>query len=106
MTVSLTSRYRPLGVVEAAGADGRLHPTVPIRRLDQSTALPGAYKHRVTGAEDIEYLSWRLFGASDAWWRIADANPVRFPLDLRPGDAVAMPSKEEFGRIVDRSRVF
>jgi hypothetical protein len=107
VSVAITSRYRPLGVVAAPDAQGVLQPTLPIRRPEPA---PGAdrpaYQHRVTGVEDIEYIAWSFYGASDVWWRIADANPVRFPLDLRPGDALAIPSNEDFGLIVSRERRF
>jgi hypothetical protein len=106
MSVPITSRYRPLGIVEAPDARGSLHPTVPIRRSEPPLPTRPNYHHLVTGAEDVEYLAWRFFGASDSWWRIADANPVRFPLDLRPGDALEIPSNEDFGRIVSRERRF
>jgi hypothetical protein len=106
MAVSITSRYRTLGIQQAPDAQGTSQPTVPIRRHDPRTEAAIQYRHRVTGVEGLEYLSWRFYGASDTWWRIADANPVRFPLDVQPGNAVAIPAGERPGRIEDRSRTF
>jgi hypothetical protein len=106
MPVRIQSRYRPLGVYDAPDATGTTHPTVPIRRHEPGAERPGRYQHRVTGLEDIEYLAWRFHGSGEGWWRLADANGVRFPLDLLPGDVLAIPPREEAGRIVDRGRRF
>jgi hypothetical protein len=105
MPLRITSRYRTLGVHEAPDASGMVHPTVPIRRHEPQPGQTVTYQHRVTGAEDIEYLAWRFLGDGESWWRIADENPVRFPLDLRPGDAVAIASREDVGLVV-RERSF
>lgn len=106
MPVPITSRYRPLGVIEAPDAVGASHPTVPIRRYERVAETPPRYQHRVTGAEDIDYLAWRVYGSAEEWWRLADANPLRFPLDLRPGDALAIPDREDAGRLETRERIF
>ena len=103
MPVSINSRYEPRGAYHAAAADGTVRPTLPIRR---GPAPAGAtYRHRVTGVEDLEYLSWRYLRNSEAWWVIADANPVAFPLDLAPGAVVDVPLGERPDR-TDRTRVF
>ena len=104
MAVSITSRYRGLEVYDAPDATGAVHPTVAIRRHVPPPAGSVDYHHRVTGIEDIEYLAWRFHGDSEIWWRIADANPPAFPLDLRPGDALSVPTISGFGRI-DRERI-
>jgi hypothetical protein len=102
MAVSITSRYRVLGTFVARDADGVEHPTVPIRR-HQAPAPDGArYHHRVIAPEDIEYLAWRRYGASDVWWLIADANPLAFPLDLRPGQSLEIPPGDDVGLVRDR----
>jgi hypothetical protein len=104
MPVTNTSRYFGLAVYEAEGADGVSHPTVPIRP-SPPPPRENFYRHPLTGVEDIEYLAWRFFGSSDSWWRIAEANQLIFPLDLRPGMTVAIPSPGEVGRVV-RTRRF
>ncbi len=103
MAVSIGSRYRQLSAYSAAAADGTVRPTLPIRR----TPVQGAttYRHLVSGVEDIEYLAWRYLGDSLAWWALADANPVSFPLDIAPGEILDVP----IGRIpvgADRTRIF
>lgn len=104
MAVSIASRYRGLEVYDAADSTGAVHPTVAIRRHVPPPTGAVDYRHRVTGVEDIEYLAWRFHGDSEIWWRVADANPTACPLDLRPGDALAVPTISGFGRI-DRERV-
>lgn len=105
MAVGITSRYRGLDTYEATDANGVVHPTVAIRRYAPPPADAINYQHRVTGVEGVEYLSWRFYGNSETWWRIADANPARFPLSLRAGDVEAIPASGSSGRI-DRERVF
>ncbi|MEV0248483.1 hypothetical protein AB0H76_17930 [Nocardia sp. NPDC050712] len=105
MGVSITSRYRGLEVYDATGADGVVHATVAIRRYAPRPPDAVDYQHRVTGVEDIEYLAWRYYGDGESWWRIADANPVGFPLRLRPGESRAVPVTSAPG-LIDRKRVF
>lgn len=86
MTLSIYSRYYGLDTVEA---DGRIGLS---QRLTGSPATyPDAILHTLTGAETLDQLARRYYGREDLWWRIADANPERFPLDWRPGDVLAIP---------------
>jgi len=101
--VDVTSRYRLQPTVEFV-VDGRPTAAIAIRPQPQPTT-GDSYKHRVTGVEDIEYLAWRYLNHSTAWWAIADANPLAFPLDLRPGDTVQIPQLGEVGRVA-RTRPF
>jgi len=105
MTVGITSRYRGLETYDATDANGVVHPTVAIRRYAPPPADAVDYQHQVTGVEGVEYLAWRFYGNSEVWWRIADANPARFPLSLRPGDVEAIPAGGG-AAVFDRGRVF
>ncbi len=102
MAVSINSRYRQLSAYPATAADGTVRATLPIRRTPQVGAT---YRHRVTGVEDVEYLAWRYLRNSQAWWALADANPVAFPLDVGPGDILDMPVGERPDG-TDRTRLF
>lgn len=108
MAVSISSRYRGLGVQDFPDTQGATHPSVPIRRHPADALDPrlAQYRHRVTGVETVDYLSFRFYANCESWWRIADANPVRHPLDVRPGDALTIPSSNELLGTVDRSRTF
>jgi hypothetical protein len=104
MPAKSDSRYRPLPVYQAADASGRLHPTVAIRPpspTEQATIL----RHVLTAGEDLDLLAAQYFASSEAWWRIADANPRKHPLALTSGEKLSIPSPGEVGRI-ERSRRF
>ncbi len=105
MPVSIQSRYAGLPVCEAPDAKGELHPTVAMHRHLPPPADTPVYRHRITGAETIEYLAWRYYGSSEAWWRIAEANPRWFPLDLQTGTDLAIPGLQDVGRF-ERTRTF
>jgi phage tail protein X len=105
MPVSSRSRYRDLEIFSATDAAGQSHPTVGIRPSPEPRQGLAPFRHVVTGVETLEYLAWRYYGRSDAWWRIADANPACFPLVLFPGTSLVIPDAGEGGRVV-RTRRF
>lgn len=89
MTVGPQSRYAREGVLEVVDPDGETRPIIGAR---WRRTLPGDVAwHLVVEGESFETLADRFLGASTLWWRIADANPLVFPLDLRPGTQVAIP---------------
>jgi hypothetical protein len=105
MTVFLTSRHYGQDIYDAADASGVSHPTISQRPVAPPTLETAVFHHVITAGESIEYLAWRYFGLSDAWWRIADANPAMFPHDLPVGSVVAIPQPSAVGR-VERNRSF
>ena len=105
MPISNSSRYFGLAVYEAKDARQVSHPTVAIRPSISPPQGTTFYRHPITGVEDIEYLAWRYYGGSDAWWRIAEANELRFPLDWAPGMTLNIPAPGDVGRSV-RTRRF
>jgi nucleoid-associated protein YgaU len=105
MPVSLTSRYAGIAVYDAQDASGATHPTVPIRPSTIVMPNTTSYQHTVVGVETVEYLAWRYYGSSAAWWRIAEANPLIFPLDITTGIPLAIPAPGDVGRI-ERTRSF
>ncbi|MEM7305809.1 MAG: hypothetical protein AAF682_04030 [Planctomycetota bacterium] len=104
MPVDVTSRYRLLKSYEVSDPEAS-SSALPARLLDGERRTSDLYQHRVSGVETIEYLAWRYLGKSNAWWHIADENKLTFPLDLRPGDVVGVPSSTQVGRVV-RTRNF
>ena len=98
MPVTSRSRYFNHPVHRVRDASGEEHEAISIRPAPPGPSS-GATQHLVSGLESIEYLAWRYFGSSDNWWRIADANPLRFPLDLFPGAKVSIPATADVGRI-------
>ena len=103
MPVDVTSRYWSFGSysVTTDRGDTSALPERP-RRAPSDDEL---YNHRLTGVETIEYLAWRYFGNSVAWWHVADANELAFPLDHRPGATIKIPPVSAIGR-VRRTRSF
>lgn len=86
MTISRTSRYHGLRTYEV---DGEL--TVSLRLTGEPPEFPDSIRHTVVGGETLDELAKRYYGREDLWWRIADMNPGRFPLDWRPGDVLVIP---------------
>lgn len=86
MPVSRYSRYYNLDKVEQ---DDKV--TLALR-LSVPTETPrDSINHTLVGGETLDQVAARYYGREDLWWRIADANPGRFPLDWRPGDTVVIP---------------
>lgn len=78
---------------------------IPARPAPPADPEATPYFHTVVAGETIEYLAWRYLGSSEAWWRIADANPALFPGALEPGRAIVVPTGSSPGR-VERTRTF
>jgi nucleoid-associated protein YgaU len=86
MPVSRYSRYYGLPKVESGGRVSLAQrPAVPADTPADSIA------HMLVGGETLDQLAARYYGREDLWWRIADANPGRFPLDWQPGETVVIP---------------
>jgi nucleoid-associated protein YgaU len=103
-TGSPSSRYRGQTPYPAVGRDGLVRATLPARPLPPPPdGTP--YLHTVIAGETIESLAQRFLGASELWWRIADANPAMFPADLQPGSVLAIPTGPAPGLVV-RTRSF
>jgi len=105
MPLSPASRYQGLPVIAAADSKGVTRPTVAMRLV--APPVPGAtfFQRPITRGDTVETLAAQYYSLSDWWWRIADANDARFPLDFEPGDTVAVPSIADAGLVV-RTRRF
>ena len=86
MDLPLHSRYRAVGTVEVGG-----EVSLRQRLARPPEDMPDAVRHTIRGRETLDALAHRYYGREDLWWRIADANPDVFPLDLRPGDVITIP---------------
>lgn len=86
MPVSRYSRYYGLPRMELGGRVSL------VQRPAAPTETPAdSISHMLVGGETLHQLAARYYGREDLWWRIADANPGRFPLDWRPGETVVIP---------------
>ena len=86
MSVSIYSRYHALEMVEEGG---RL--SLAQRPAMAQQSYPDSLVHTLKGGETLDQLAALYYGREDLWWRIADANPSRFPLDWQPGDTLIIP---------------
>ncbi len=86
MAVSLYSRYYGL---ENVVVDATL--SLAQRPIGAVPEFPDSLVHILIGGETLDQLAKRYYGREDLWWRIADANPRRFPLDWQPGERLVIP---------------
>lgn len=86
MPVSIYSRYYGLPTLEC---DGRV--SLVQRPPPEPRSYPDSLVHICVGGETLEQLAKTYYGREDLWWQIADANPSRFALDWKPGDALVIP---------------
>lgn len=105
MPVGVTSRYWRMPNFEVGGTEDEPGSTAIARRPVAPSASGAPITHMMTGTENIEYLAWRFYGRSNAWWHIADANDLAFPLDYRAGRTIDVPTSNAVGRVV-RTRGF
>lgn len=107
MPVSRRSRYArtPAIAVPGAGPGSAAVTALAQRQIPAAPGREDVYRHLLSAEESIEYLAWRYYGRSEDWWRIADANPLTYPLQIRPGAAVSIPLTDDAGR-VERTRQF
>ncbi len=86
MPVLIYSRYYGLDTVEK---NGRV--SLAQRPAISLETYPDGIIHTLVGNETLDQLAAHYYGREDLWWRIADANPPRFPLDWKAGDTLVIP---------------
>jgi hypothetical protein len=86
MAASIYSRYHGLAAVQSGG-----RVSLALRPPPRLKTYPDSLMHVVIGDETLEQLAYKYYGREDLWWRIADANPGRFPLDWKPGETICIP---------------
>ena len=81
------SRYRNCEVIETNGQTGYGR-----RGCEAIQTYPDQLEHTIIGNETLDMLAAKYYGRASLWWRIADANPGRFPLEpLHPQDQRGRP---------------
>ncbi|MBA2497654.1 MAG: LysM peptidoglycan-binding domain-containing protein [Acidimicrobiia bacterium] len=97
MAMDPLSRYRHEAPHLAPDTAGVARAAVPARwgrasdGPDSAAGTGAVSYHTASAGETFESLSVRFLGSSTLWWRIADLNPLVFPLSLVPGTVVAIP---------------
>lgn len=104
MPVTPDSRFASLPVLEVRAPDGTTRRVIALR-LTAPPFTDDGTRHRVTQGEQIDLLARRFYGDERLWWRILDANPLVYPLDIAPGDELVMPAPGPATRIT-RARSF
>lgn len=104
MPVRPDSRFAELPVLRVTAPDGSTREVIGLR-LRRGPAPPVATRHLVTEGEVVDLISRIHFGSEGLWWRLLDANPLRYPLDLEAGDVLDVPAAVEATRVT-RARTF
>jgi|SRR5882672_10789486 len=105
MPISPRSRYQDTPITQVSNSKGAAHATVGMRLIGPADPSTIHFRHTVARPQSLEYLAFKYFGISDFWWRIADVNDRRFPLDYDAGDVVNIPGEEQVGLVI-RTRRF
>ena len=104
MPVKPDSRFAGQPVLQVQAPDGTTRQVIALR-LEQPVVEGVVARHLVTEGEGLDLLARRFFGDERLWWRILDANPLIYPLDLAAGDIVDLPAPGPATRVT-RARSF
>ncbi|MDH6464723.1 LysM domain-containing protein [Micromonospora purpureochromogenes] len=97
------SRFAGLPILEVVAPDGARRHVLGLRL--RATDQAGSETHRVRQGESIDLIARRRLGDEQLWWRVLDVNPLRYPLDLTPGEQLRLPDPGQATRAT-RARSF
>lgn len=103
MPVPRGSRFTGLPVFEVTAPDGTRRHVIGLRLT--ATGVAGEQTHRVRQGEAVDLIARRRLGDEQLWWRLLDVNPLRYPLDLTPGEQLRLPEPGVVTR-ANRARSF
>jgi len=103
MPVPQSSRFAGLPVLEVTAPDGSRRHVIGLRL--RTTGEAGAETHRVRQGDAIDLIARRRLGDEQLWWRVLDVNPLRYPLELTPGEQIRLPDPGQATR-ASRARSF
>lgn len=86
MAVTIYSRYYNIKTLDR---NGKL--ALQQRHRLTREKYPDSIEHTIVGNETLDQLAAKYYGREDLWWRIADANPGRFPTEWLAGDTLVIP---------------
>ncbi len=87
--ISRRSRYAS-SILFTDGSEEFLGGRPPI----DSIPKPDDRFHTVVDGDRLDLLSERYLGRAELWWVIADYNETEWPIELQPGIALRIPSRE------------
>jgi hypothetical protein len=91
MPVKPDSPYAKLPVLRVEAPDGTTRDVVSLR-LVRGDEGGSATKHRIILGEHVDSIARNAYGSERLYWRILDANPVVYPLDIEPGVVLDLPA--------------
>jgi len=91
MPLTADSRYANLPLIAVTAADGSQRNVVELRLQSQVTDVQTT-PYSVRRGDAVDFLARKFYGDEHLWWRILDANPNVYPLDIKSGDALQIPS--------------
>jgi len=98
------SQFAQLPLLRVRAPDGSERQVVSLR-LTRPQPKAVVARHMVMQSESLDSLARRFYGSERLWWRILDANPVLYPLDIQPGDVLDVPAPGTPTRVT-RARKF
>jgi hypothetical protein len=104
MPVKPNSRFASLPVLRVLGPDATLRQVIALR-LARPPLVGDEKRYRVKDGEEVDLLAQRFFGDDGLWWRLLDANPLVYPLDIEAGDELSVPGRGPATRVT-RARSF
>lgn len=104
MPVKPDSPYAKLPVLRVQAPDGGARDVIALRTLPPESDTVAA-RHRVIEGEHVDAIARKAFGSERLYFRVLDANPVIYPLDIRPGDVLDLPAPGPATRVT-RARRF
>ena len=105
MPVKPDSRFSQLPLLRVQAPDGSPRQVVSLR-LVRTLPEGSVAQHMVKQSESVDSLARRFYGSERLWWRLLDANPVLYPLDLKAGDVLDVPAPSTAATRVTRARKF
>jgi nucleoid-associated protein YgaU len=79
-------------------------PTIPMLTNPTSGGRPGRDQHTMVLDESLMSVAQQKFGHPGAWRAIAEVNGIDDPADVRPGQVIYLPAREELKRLAESAR--
>jgi nucleoid-associated protein YgaU len=103
MPAAQGSPFAGLPLLEAVVTGGERRHVLGLRL--RPVDAPGPTRHVVQQGEGLDLIARTHLGDEGLWWRVLDANPLRYPLDLAPGEVLRLPAPGRVTR-ANRARSF
>src|SRR2546423_13757501 len=92
MPAKADSRFMGLPVLRVLAPDGVVRQVIALR-LRRPPVTGDEAPYQVKDGEPIDLLAQRFYGEGGLWWRILDANPLVYPLDISSDQTLKVPAR-------------